>query len=393
MNYQNIFLMSLGIFILLLSILLDEDRLEDSEQGRPTYSELDTRPYGAKALPMMLQDLFPNHKIKIIRKSLYEVLIEEDAQEMNYVFIDQNCDFQRFDTETLLEFVSEGGAVMIAAHRFKEALADTLGINTQQFSNEKEGKTVLRFRQLGKLPSNQFTYQEETASYYFSEYNAKEAEVLAENQLDKAVLLRQPFGKGFFYLSSTPLAFTNYNLLWEGNNHQFIENTFAYLPQQDLYWDEYYKTGRGEAQSPLRFIMSRRSLRTAFYLGIFGVLVLIVFEGQRKQRIIPILPPIKNDSLNFVGVIGMMYFNAQKHTEIAHKKIRFFREFLRQQYFIREEQPSKENLEKLALKSNTPFEKVAQLFNLMHTLAQQKSISEKELQDLDMLIYTFKKTD
>ncbi len=391
MNYQNIFLMLAGIVILLLSIVLDEDRYEDPRQSRPSYSSLDTRPYGAKALPMMLQDLFPTKQVRVVRKSLYEILMEEEARNINYVFIDQNCAFQQLDAETLLEFVDDGGVVLIAAQQFKGYLADTLRIGTQEFLDDEKEKTQLRFKQPNKILLNGFAYQKETANYYFSEYNPIDTEVLAENQLNKPVLLRYKFGDGFFYLSSTPLAFTNYNLLWEGNNYQFIEQTFAYLPQQDLYWDEYYKAGRGESQNPLRFILSRRSLRTAFYLGIFGVLVLVLFEGQRKQRIIPTLPALKNDTLNFVSVIGQMYFNAKEHTDITHKKIKFFREFLRQQYFINEEQPSKELLERLALKTNTPFEKVAQLFKLMNTLEQQNKVTENELQQLDGLIYTLKK--
>ncbi len=390
MNYQNVFLMSFGVLMLLLSIVLDEDQLEDPRQGSPTYSELDTRPYGAKAVPLMLQDLFPEKEVKIIRKSLYEVLIEEETKKMNYVFIDQSCTFQQLDAATLVEFVSEGGTVLIAAQKFKGLIADTLELNTENFGSDVQEANALYFKNLDGRSKNGFVFQKETAHYYFNAYNDKEAEVLAENQLNKAVLLRQKFGEGFFYLSSTPLAFTNYNLLWAGNNHQFIESTFANLPQQDLYWDEYYKTGRGEAQSPFRFIMSRRSLRTAFYLGILGVLILVVFEGQRRQRVVPILPVIKNDTLNFVSVIGMMYFNAKAHTQIAHKKIKFFREFLRQQHLIKEEQPSKESLDKLALKTNTPFEKVVQLFKLMQTLEQQKSITEKELQALNTLIYTLR---
>jgi hypothetical protein len=390
MNYNNIIFTILILIVFVLSIALDEGEDEGQWKWKPSYSSLDTRPFGTKAVQERFKDLFPDQENTIIRKSLYEVLKEYEIQNFNYVLINQAFKPLHFDAEALLEYVDGGGTVFVSAQVFEGLLADTLKIETEQMNESAKDSVSLSFVDKNLAEAKSFTFMKGTANYYFSKFDKANSVVLAHNQAKKPVLLRLDFGEGVFYLSSTPLAYTNYNLLWQSDNYQFIEGTFAYLPQQDIYWDEYYKVGRDESKSPFRFLMSRRSLRTGFYLGLFTVFILVIFEARRKQRIIPVVEPLKNDTLEFVTVVGQMYFQSKNHSHIAQKKTCLFREYLRRQHFMHEIMPSEEGIEKLATKTNTPKEDVQKLFNLMSVIEKKATITEKDLQKLSKLMNQFK---
>ena len=57
-------------------------------------------------------------------------------------------------------------------------------------------------------------------------------------------------------------------------------------------------------------------------------------QGKRKQRIIPVITPLKNTSLEFVETIGRLYYQKGTRSGIAHKKIIFFLDFIRTRYNI-----------------------------------------------------------
>lgn len=390
MKYSNFIFIGLGIVLLIFSIALDEENEEEQWKWRPSYSSLDTRPFGNKALYERFGDLFPEQKISTVRKSLYEILTESGQTGFNYLFINEKFNPLQFDAASLLTYVREGGHVFVAAQRFEGAFADSLQLSTASQSNEENvlDSMQIHFTSPRLTQSESFSFMPGTAQHYFSKF--KSGAVLARNQHNKAVLLRLPLGKGFFYLSSTPLAYTNYHLLWQADNQDFIEGTFAYLPQQDIYWDEYYKVGREESKNIFRFLLSRRSLRAALYLGLFTMLLLLIFESKRKQRIIPVVEPLRNDTVDFVGVVGQMHYQSKNHLKIAQKKVRLFREYLRQQYFVHDASPSKEILNRLASKSNHTPEDISRLFEMMSDTEKSKYIKEEQLKALSKLMHQFK---
>jgi hypothetical protein len=200
--------------------------------------------------------------------------------------------------------------------------------------------------------------------------------------------VRVPFGKGNFYLNTMPLAYTNYNMLYR-QNASYISSTLSYLPVQSTYWDEYYKINRGESQTPLRYVISQPPLKWALYLTLLALVLFMVFEAKRKQRIIPIVKPLANTTLEFTETVGRLYFQYKDHKNIADKKITYFLDYLRTHYYVKTTEFNEELYSKLSDKTGADKEEISKLFRLIQDIRSRKSISEEELLSLNAQIEDF----
>jgi hypothetical protein len=144
-------------------------------------------------------------------------------------------------------------------------------------------------------------------------------------------------------------------------------------------------------RTPLKYILSRESLKWSYYILIFSVIAYIIFQGKRKQRIIPVTAPLKNTTLEFVRIIGKLYFQQRDHKNIALKKINFFLDFLRNRYFVKTDELNPETVEKVSLKSGIDRNDVKNLFSYINYIDICNKIKEEELQRINFLIETFYK--
>ncbi|HWZ22232.1 MAG TPA: hypothetical protein VNW06_06230, partial [Cytophagaceae bacterium] len=183
--------------------------------------------------------------------------------------------------------------------------------------------------------------------------------------------------------------FTNYNMLLE-DNAEFISASLSYLPVRDTYWDEYYKNYREIDNDNLRFIKSQPPLFWAYYVALFSAIVYIVFETKRRQRIIPVVEPPRNTTVEFVSTIGRLYFQKGNHKDIASKKIYYFLEYIRAKFYVTTNVFDKEFIDKLAERSGLDKTKVSQLFALIQNLQQARGVSQKDLMELNKRIEEFR---
>ena len=184
------------------------------------------------------------------------------------------------------------------------------------------------------------------------------------------------------------MIFTNIYLLNE-QNHQFVSALLSYLPENILRRTEYYHLGRMEATTPLRFILTTEPLRWAYYISIIALLVFIIFEAKRKQRIIPIVKPLTNTSLEFVATIGTLYYERGDHKNIAEKKIHFLFDQIRTHYLLNLHNQNEGLVFVLAKKSGAPEQTVRELITLIDQITAKEKISSAELTDLNKAIEKF----
>ena len=104
---------------------------------------------------------------------------------------------------------------------------------------------------------------------------------------------------------------------------------------EEIWWDEYYKTANPKNQSPFRFMVYNDSLYTAFWLMVISVLFFMFWGMKRTQRAVPVINPPANSTLEFVEVVGNVYFSAKNHKIIATEKIMFFLEYLRSNFQVK----------------------------------------------------------
>ena len=382
------------IFGCLLLLVLAELLIPKPLDWRVTLSAEDKNPYGAYGLWRVLPELFPGQEVHNFYLSMYET--DTLPSEANYLVLAQNFAPDKQDALALLEKAAAGAHVFVSAQHFGGFFADTLGFSTgnnlfEQMAAEEslqkaQDSVYIRFTKPGAA-KEPFAYTLPALPAYFDSLPAQ-VELLAINQQSEPVLIQRSWGKGQLYLSSTPLAFTNYYLL-AGENHRFIEQALSFLPPAPLYWTQYYQLGRFESGSPLRFVLSQASLRWAYYVGMIVLLLFILFGLKRRQRAIPVLQAPENTSLQFAHSIGTLYYQQGDHLNMARKQLLYLREYIRSHYRLQADWHEKNFSEQLARKSGKEEEAVAALVRQAQQAETAQTYSAKELQQLHNSIQGF----
>lgn len=359
-----------------------------------TLSAEDKNPYGAYGLWKVLPDLFPQQEVHNLHLTVYET--DSLPDQANYLILAQDFAPDKQDARVLLEKAAAGAHVFVAAQNFGGLFADTLQLSTgnQLFEQMREGEALAQAQDSVYI---RYTMQEESAASFAYTLPALPAyfdslpgspEVLAVDQRNDPVLIRHSWGKGQLLLSTTPLAFTNYYLL-EGKNHRFIEQALSQLPPAPLYWTEFYQVGRLESGSPLRFVLSRPSLRWAYYFGMIVLLLFILFGIKRRQRAIPVMQAPENTSLQFAHSIGTLYYQQGDHLNLARKQLLYLKEYIRSHYRLQPDWNDAAFAEKLAQKSGKEEAAVSQLIGQATKAETAQAYSAKDLQQLHNSIQGF----
>ncbi len=350
-------------------------------------------PYGTFALTRLLPSIFPHHKIGNSYKTIYE-LRDSLHQKQNIIILATRFDAGKEDIDVLLSHVESGATVLISANSFSGKLADTLALETydnlfrQKNVFNRKDTAYVRFTNPLMDTTQHYLLPRDNAHNYFGKLDSAKATVIAKNDFDEPVTISIARGQGKLLLNCTPLMFTNIHLLSK-NNSQFASQTLSYLPDRDVYRTEFYHLGRMEASTPLRFILTNEPLSWAYYILLFSILLFMAFESKRKQRIIPIIKPLSNTTLEFVATIGNLYYQSRDHKNIAEKKIQFFFDQIRNAYYVNTHQRDEHFITTLSGKSGQPAEFVRSLVTLIDKILTVPQVSQEELLSLNEQLEKF----
>lgn len=358
-----------------------------------TFAHDDKNPYGAYALAELLPDVFPEESIRHSYLTLYEIK-DSLKRSGSIISISANFSAGKEDTEALLKHLEGGGSAFISAHYFLGHFADTLKLSTYDYFFKggdiltRNDTAAIRFVNPSLDTTLQFYFKRDNAHNYFSKFDTTRTTVVARNDRDNPVTIRMQWGKGHLILNCTPLAFTNIYLLAK-ENHTYASATLSYLPKTDVEWTEHYHLGRMESRTPLRFILTSEPLSWAYYLTVFSILLFMLVEIKRKQRIIPIIKPLENTTLEFVTTIGNLYYQSGEHKNIAEKKIHFFFDYVRTKYWLQVNKLDDAFIVALSRKSGKPEEDVRALITVIAYIQHRPDIAIDRLVDLNERLEKF----
>jgi hypothetical protein len=380
----------LKIYISLASIVLIIYLVAQFNKPKPTdwsttLSSNDKIPFGTYILYNRITDIFPGAKVKTFREPVYNVIDDENIENGTYMIIGDDIDIDTNDYVQLKKYIEKGNDVFIAANTFSGELAKILKINTE---NDRSPATRIGFIN-NQWKDNLYDVDKYSSNGYFADFDTFKAVVLGNNQYHHFNYIRFPMGKGNLYLNANPQMFTNYSLLQDmGAAYSSIALSYV-KNSKNLYWDQYYTLGREGAESPMRVFLQNNSLRWAFYIAIFSLLVFVLYEMKRRQRIIPIIPPLNNTTVEFAGIVGQVYYEQRNNGNIAQKKAAYFLEHIRSTYNIRTQVFDEEFITTLSQKSGAKPELVKDLANQITHVNITSQISDNELIDLNRNIEQF----
>ena len=368
---------------------------------RPHYTTNKKAPYGLYVLDKEMRKIFPNQKIEKLDKTPYEYFntfydydssVSDYSIRGSYFSVENNSKLDKESAVELLVYVSRGNEAFLSANSFSKVLLDSLGLTQGSAYGIKDtAKLSVEF-----VDSSTYTFDKINYVSYFDSIDTANAGVLGHIQMkleDTTIryvnFVRLAYGDGYIFLHSTPNVFTNYHLL-KNNNHRYASAALSFIQNQyPIYWNtnEFEREEKGE--NHLRVILEHDSLRWAWYFLWIGFLIYLIFNAKRKQRIIPIIPPVLNTTVDFTKTISNMYFQEGHYKTVIEKRIIYFLERVRSEFHLDTQNLDEKFITKLQLKSGRPKSLIEKIVKKITSRKLNRYLSENDLVELNELLEEF----
>jgi len=370
-----------------------------------SYTKKTKIPFGTSALYSMLPAIFPSQNISNAEIPLYNNLNKVNFKNHNYIIINNVFKPDTLDTRELLKFASLGNNVFIAANHFEGKFADALKLKTDNYFDlgnlAKNDSTIFSslYRSRDTVKSNfsnpslqkssYYVYSKGVEGTYLKSFDTARSVVLGSYHTKRINFIKFKIGKGQIFINTLPEAFSNYHFV--SPNYTYVYKALSYLPNQSTIWDEYYKAGNEKSDNPLRVIFNNSLLLKAYYLLILSIILFMIFGAKRKQRIIPVIEPFRNTTLQFVDIVGTLYYQTGDHKNIADKKILYFLEHIRTAFQIKTTVYDDAFIMRIINLSGIEELKVRDLFYYFSDLNIKTTVTQQELLKLNGMIEDFQK--
>lgn len=386
-----------------------------SSDWEENFDSRKTKPFGTKVLENEIATLFPSKKCIIIKKNFIHDVIENNQIDPtgNYIAIDSYFDMNKRTLDELLAFVEEGNNAFIATLQLNYNLKDALGINLSVDLSipisEKEDHYTLSFT-AENMQKDHYLFKRYLHNVTINQYNDQTTSVLGyfENQkgVKKVNFVRVLYGDGAFYIHTQPLVFTNFYMLNTPSHAHYVSSCFSYLREDQIFWDNYniskrsrsktYEKLTGNQQpeilSELDYFLENDALRMMLYSALVGFGLFLLFQVKRKQRIIPIIPPIRNTSVDFTKTISNLYLNTKSNEDIASKKLTFFYEKIRTEFRMNTQNINDTFLKNMEQKTGLPRKEIVDLFITIRKTNDKikgQNLNDNDLLHLDHVLHSF----
>jgi len=376
------------IYIIIACVLLGiylvaEYNKPNPTNWSPTLYYGDKIPFGTNVLYHQLGDLFPDATVSKTDSTFYDVFNKRDDSTANYIVISKLTNTDKPDFEELVKYIKKGNSVFISSFGFNGVLADTLSL--EMGIELKKSNAGLNFTSKYVKQASDVHFKREITDQYFSTFDTAHATVLGVNNFGHATLLRFKYGAGSLYLSTNPLTFSNYAILSGGAD--YAAKALSYLPKTNqIYWDEYQNGDIAVDESPMRVLFTNPNLEWAYYISLLGLIIFVLYEVKRRQRIIPVIQPLKNSTVDFVNVVGQVYFEQRDNTDIARKKVTYLLERLREDYQLKTNKLDAEFSEHLSQKLGIELAFAREIVNFIAYIDTTANISDHDLIKFNNLI-------
>lgn len=383
------------VALIVLVIVLDATK-EEPTDWTPSYVHSDERALGTEIFFEGLASKASN--IERLGQSPFELFQGDSDITGTYFFLNNYVSLTKKEVKDLSTWVNSGNTAFIASQGIPAKLLDTLDLDVSFFVSNSEIEYQPSFNLTDKKLKliNSKTSKKAFEYLYFSEMDSTKTQVLgnvksadSSEDLNHINFIQVNWGKGKFLLHLSPQVFTNYFMV-DGSNSNYTSRTLGYLNLEDnLFWDTYYKSGKEKISNPLYYLLSNPYLKSAYYLILITSLLYVIFGGKRKQRPIPIIPPVENRSYEFAQTIAGMYLDKKDHKGIAQKQIISFLEHIRSTYNLSTNNINTTFLNELAFKTGKSYEDLEALFQYIEHINTSEEVSQQELKTLDKKITTF----
>jgi hypothetical protein len=340
---KNILFIIIGLVIIFVVVTLLQPKTLD---WTPTYNTKDKIPLGLYVFDKEVDSFFSTY-VERNKDPLKDYFYVVDGEPMdwygyNLLYINEILRWDDGIIQDVCRFVHEGNSAFISASALPQTLKDSLGFSTQSILFDPIYAALLDQEITVVITDSCFADLKVshpkglTGSYFTTFDTIKTVELGHVKTVDYSAtnFIKIYHGAGVFYIQLDPAVFTNYFLLTK-DYHRYAEHALSHIPPNyDIIWSLNNQTSKVISESPFRFIKSQPPLYFAFILLIVGILMFVIFNIRRTQRIIKIIPKPVNSTVDFARTIGNLYFQKGSIRDIMDKKIIYLLERIRSEYHL-----------------------------------------------------------
>ncbi|MFT4022371.1 MAG: hypothetical protein QM664_01155 [Flavihumibacter sp.] len=371
-----------------------------------TLSKSDRNPYGAWYAYAQLDWLFPGATVLDNTESpatkshgnwtQLEWLAEgfkTDSSRALYMVLASTFDPSPEEWEKITAFADAGNSVWLSAGDFGDRLTDSFHL---ALSSIDSGEANFHTAFLAPADTTTFTYPGFSWHGYFSAFDTAQWQPLARDGHGKVVMIgSRDTTHGHWLLQSTPFAMSNFFLLHRQNKKYYDQLPLFFPEDIDVVvWDNYFRQPFHQKKYDQWSVMTGSApLRWSLFVGLLAAALYIGSEIKRRQRMIPVVDPLTNSSVDFVKTVGRLYFNRHDNADLSLKMLSHFREQVKARYGLQSADWSAEFEQALVYKSGKPAADVSRLMVQVRQVDALQSISDNDLLALNQSIDQFFKND
>ncbi|WP_346237657.1 DUF4350 domain-containing protein [Niabella insulamsoli] len=390
MKKLPLYILGFGLLVFVLYLVVRAMPRRQRISTRISLNKKDKNPYGAYVFYESLRRFFPRaqHKINYSPPGNNKMFGDNKPDQL-YVILQPEFRPSSYDVDDLITYIDRGNNVFISTfsgneewYRFIKAFSKTHHFSYYPYG-AFEGDTMqaqLAARYFTGAPA--YAYPGISIEGYFTQTDDSITDILGFGNDGQPNFIHLKKGAGNLYLHLSPIAFTNYFLLYK-NNIAYFEKIFSRLPFETslLIWDEYFKKDepRKNNKGWLAAILENNFFRAGILTVLALMLLFTITEMRRRQRVIPHLQKPSNDSLDFVKTMGLLYYERGDHTNLAYKISTYFLEHVRSRYRIFSKDLNASFEQELHFKSGVNQFLVKQIVSQIRRISNGDAFSDTEL--------------
>lgn len=387
-------LITIGVLGLMAVVMLAANRkLPKRMDERITLRAKDKIPYGFAAAKQLSTSLFPTASVySEDRGPGYWNVLSNSSSGQAVVLVADYFNADDYEIDQLMKFAENGNYVFIIAKSFSTEAQTAFGFSYGQddlgpLFGASEDSLKVRLTTPSFTSDSFYVYPGKKYESWFENLDRAHATVLGRNEREPN-FIRMDKGDGSIFIHSAPLAFSNYFILHKNNIHYF-EQAMSVIPAgvRKIVWDEYYLSKRSSSRNNNRSkkpdflgVLFRYEAFKWGLLTILGTLILLILlNSRRKQRMIPGHPTPRNESLDFVKTMGRLYYDRKDHKNLAKKMAAYFLEHVRSTYKLSTHTLDDAFIESLQYKSGYERGHLNEIISFIDYLQNDHSVNETQL--------------
>jgi len=310
-------------------------------------------------LSSLLKKKYGKDNFKTIKSDYFDYL--EDEGDAILVMVGQRLSFDTIATEQLEVFMEKGGEILFISEHLSYRSDTLVGEFTRRrtrldtiyevsWADSCQYTMDIHWRHLDRKKTRVYRYFDKTDFMVESR-----SEVLASVRDSLPIFKSIEYGKGLLAEHTIPELFINVNGMQEGYLENF-NKTFSIFNNRRVVVHRFSRSninaGNNE-NSKLKYILSQRSLKYAYYLLLLFALIYLIFSSKRKQRFVRIVQPVKNTSLDYIHTTSNLFMAQNQNHKLVTHMGKIYHNRIAKQYFLNRTDPDFTSL--LAKKSRVPI--------------------------------------